>query len=124
MSISLGRALARPRGSPLTLPVRLEVRSQREEAPTHLRWAAELAASDDPDTKKAGVDQLYAVDGSGMLDDASQVYLDAALKSAVKSLRQHVIDAGEAVEVIEADPREAMKESTVEADQDPEGSDG
>lgn len=100
------------------------MRSQREEVPTHLRWAAELAASDDPDTKKAGVDQLYAVDGSGMLDDASQVYLDAALKSAVKSLRQHVIDAGEAVEVIEADPREAMKESTVEADQDPGGSDG
>lgn len=77
-----------------------------------------------PDTKKAGVDQLYAVDGSGMLDDASQVYLDAALKSAVKSLRQQVIDAGDTVEVIEADPRDIMERSTAEADPDPGGSNG
>lgn len=57
----------------------LDDRSRREEVMRNLRWAAELAVSDDPGRADMGVAQLVALASSDLTDDVAQTFVDAAL---------------------------------------------
>lgn len=88
----------------------LETRSKREETMRNLRWAAELAVSDDDAKAKLGVSQLNALAMSEMLDDAQLTFVDAALAAVVE----------EPVEEIEADPEAAVVWRTTHGQADDE----
>jgi hypothetical protein len=78
----------------------LETRSKREETLRVLRWAAELAVSDDDGKAKLGVSQLNALGDSDLLDDAQQLFVDAALEAVVDEPADEIEEAGEDAEVI------------------------
>jgi hypothetical protein len=56
-----------------------ETRSRREETMRTLRWAAELAASDERPRSELGVSQLLALGESDLLDAAQRLFVDAAI---------------------------------------------
>jgi hypothetical protein len=58
-------------------------RGRREELMRQLRWAAELAVSDDPRKAQLGVDQLDALIESALLSEAEKSLVDAALLSSI-----------------------------------------
>jgi hypothetical protein len=62
----------------------LEFRSKREEVMRNLRWASELAVSDDEGKAKLGVAQLAALAQSDMLDEQHQLFIDAALVAVIR----------------------------------------
>lgn len=83
----------------------LETRSKREETMRNLRWAAELAVSNDDAKAKLGVSQLNALGDSDLLDDAQRLFIDAALAAVVE----------EPVEELEEDPdAEAVREAVAQ----------
>jgi hypothetical protein len=57
----------------------LEHRSKREEVLRNMRWAAELAVSEDPSKADMGVAQLLALSDSDLTDSVVQAFVDAAL---------------------------------------------
>jgi hypothetical protein len=73
----------------------LEDRSRREEVMRTLRWAAELAVSKDEDQAKLGLAQLSALGESQMLDEAQQLFIDAALEAVVSEPVSEIESAGE-----------------------------
>ncbi len=80
-----------------------ETRSRREEVMRLLRWAAELAVSDDDRRAALGVDQLTALSVSSLLDDPEKALVDAALESALDSSAEEIKaieSSGEPVEVV------------------------
>lgn len=79
----------------------LEIRSRREEVMRDLRWAAELAVSDDEDHARLGVAELRALAESEMLDESQQLFIDAALQAVVKVPAEEIKQLGDDVQVIE-----------------------
>ena len=79
----------------------LETRSKREEVMRNLRWAAELAVSDDENQAKLGMAQLTALGDSDMLDTKEQLFVDAAFEAAVRDPAADLDDLGEDTEVVE-----------------------
>lgn len=81
----------------------LEARSRREETMRTLKWAAELAVSDDDAKADLGLRELRALGDSTMLDPEQQSFIDAALAS-VYGVAEEQIEAaeheGEEVEVV------------------------
>lgn len=77
----------------------LETRSRREETMRNLRWAAELAVSEDAARADLGVSQLIALGDSELLDDDQQLFVDAALDAVVDSAADEIDAAGPGVEV-------------------------
>jgi hypothetical protein len=77
----------------------LEKRSRREETMRNLRWAAELAVESDIRKARLGFAQLNALAGSDMLEDAEQLFVDAALESVVREPADEVLQPGRAPEV-------------------------
>ena len=65
----------------------LEIRSKREEVMRILRWAAELAVSDDQAHARLGVAQLGALLQSELLDEEEKDFVQAAL-TAVRNLEE------------------------------------
>ncbi|WP_297622874.1 hypothetical protein [Nocardioides sp.] len=78
----------------------LETRSKREETMRNLRWAAELAVTDDEAKSALGVAQLVALGDSDLLDVDQQLFVDAALAAVVNDAVQEVEAAGPEVEVV------------------------
>ena len=78
----------------------LEMRSKREEVMRILRWAAEIAASDNEALARQGVAQLGALLRSDMLDDSQKDFVHAALAAVVKEPAQQIEQFGENVQVI------------------------
>lgn len=79
----------------------LEVRSRREETLRVLRWAAELAVSTDDGKARLGVAQLNALGDSDLLDDAQQLFVDAALLAVVDVPAEELEQSTGDVEVLE-----------------------
>lgn len=80
-----------------------ETRSKREETMRTLRWAAELATSDDEAKAALGVAQLQALAGSAMNDEQQQAFVDAALAQLVSEPQAAIEQAeaaGEETEVL------------------------
>lgn len=67
-----------------------ESRSRREETMRNLRWAAELAVSDDPARADLGLRELRALGESAMNDPEQQTFIDAALESVVAPVAREV----------------------------------
>jgi hypothetical protein len=79
----------------------LEKRSKREETMRNLRWAAELAVSEDDRAAQLGVAQLNALAESDLLDDSQQLFVDAALDSVLQVPLEEIEEAGEDARVIQ-----------------------
>jgi hypothetical protein len=62
----------------------LEFRSKREEVMRILRWAAELAVSDDQAHSRLGVAELGALLQSELLDEEEKDFVQAALTAVVR----------------------------------------
>jgi hypothetical protein len=62
----------------------LEFRSKREEVMRVLRWAAELAVSDDPAHSRLGVAELGTLLQSELLDEEEKDFVQAALTAVVR----------------------------------------
>ncbi len=75
-----------------------------------LRWAAELAVSNDARKSRLGVQELHALRKSDLLSSVEEDFVDAALEVTIKPARQAIIDSGEEAEVIfELDPNAGGK---------------
>ncbi|MDQ6740154.1 MAG: hypothetical protein M3021_07260, partial [Actinomycetota bacterium] len=72
----------------------LEKRSKREEIMRILRWAAELAVSDDQAQARLGVAQLGALLKSDMLDEKEKDFVQAALTAVVRVPIQEIEQLG------------------------------
>lgn len=86
-----------------------ETRSRREETMRNLRWAAELAVSDDPRSALLGLTQLQALDEAELLDAEQKVFVTAAQRTAARLLVERSIKTGRAVssslrKIAEAEP--------------------
>ena len=91
----------------------LEFRSKREEVMRILRWAAELAVSDDQAHSRLGVAELGALLQSELLDEEEKDFVQAALTAVVRvpvEQIEQIEQLGEDVKVItESDlPTEPM----------------
>jgi hypothetical protein len=107
VGVVLGQAVSR-RGDR-----ELEFRSKREEVMRILRWAAELAVSDDQAHSRLGVAELGALLQSELLDDEEKDFVQAALTAVVRvpvEQIEQIEQRGEDVKVItESDlPTEPM----------------
>jgi hypothetical protein len=78
----------------------MEVRSKREEVMRILRWAAELAVSDDQAHARLGVAQLGALLESELLDEEEKDFVQAALTAMVRIPVQQIEQLGEDVQVV------------------------
>lgn len=78
----------------------LETRSKREEVLRNLRWAAELAVSDDIGKARLGMQELQALRDSRMLTPSEEGFVDAALRAAIEEPRQAIAQSTGQVEVI------------------------
>jgi hypothetical protein len=85
----------------------LEVRSRREEVMRNLRWAAELAVSDEEAHARLGVAELEALGRSDMLDDHQQLFIDAALEAVIRIPAREIEQLGEDVQVVARSPTAA-----------------
>jgi hypothetical protein len=86
----------------------LEARSRREEVMRNLRWAAELAVSNETAKSRLGLQELEALWTSELLTDVEQGFIDAALKATIEIPRQAIAQsAGEVKVILEADANAA-----------------
>jgi hypothetical protein len=116
--VLLGQAITR-RGAR-----ELEMRSKREEVMRVLRWAAELAVSDDQAHARLGVAQLRTLLTSDLLDEEEKDFVQAALQAVVSPAVHQIEQLGEDVQVIaESDvPTEPL--AGVPSQEEGEGGDG
>ena len=78
----------------------LEIRSKREEVMRILRWAAELAVSDDQAHARLGVAQLGALLQSELLDEEEKNFVQAALTAVVRVPVERIEQFGGDVQVV------------------------
>jgi hypothetical protein len=78
----------------------LEIRLKREEVMRVLRWAAELAVSDDEAHARLGVAQLGVLLSSELLDEEEKDFVQAALEAVVRVPVQQIEQLGEDVQVV------------------------
>jgi hypothetical protein len=79
----------------------LETRSRREETMRNLRWAAELAVSNDDGMADLGVNQLAALLESDLLEDAEKIFVEAALDAVYEDPEAELEELGEEAEAIQ-----------------------
>ena len=84
----------------------LDVWRRREETMRMLRWASELAVSEEDAKARMGVAALAALSESELLQQEDQELVDAVLDSVIEEPVEEIEAAGEDVEVVEADCEE------------------
>ena len=83
-------------------------RAKREEVMRIMRWAAELAISEDEGRAELGVSQLTALYDSPLLDEELLPQVDAALRAVVTASAEEIEeieDEGHTAEVVEVGER-------------------
>ncbi len=73
----------------------LEQRSKREEVLRTLRWAAEMAVSEDAGKAQLGFAELQALAESDLLEVGQKLFIDAALEAVVREPEEELEEAGE-----------------------------
>ena len=118
--VMIGQAIAR-RGA-----TELEFRSKREEVMRILRWAAELAVSDDQAHSRLGVAELGALLLSELLDEEEKDFVQAALAAVVRVPVEQIEQLGGDVTVIAESelPTEPMAAVASEVQTEEERGDG
>lgn len=102
----------------------LESRSKREEVMRLLRWASELAVSEDEREAALGVDQLIALADSDILGDSEKAFVDAALESALAEPVEEIAEieaAGEEPEIVQDEGDGSRASPELASDEQPEG---
>lgn len=94
----------------------LEARSRREEVMRSLRWAAELAVSDEETHARLGVAELRALGESDLLDEHQQLFIDAALNAVVRIPVREIEQLGDNAQVIAASGLPAVAGADVPSD--------
>jgi hypothetical protein len=94
VGVMVGQAVTR-RGARET-----EIRSKREEVMRILRWAAELAVSDDRAHSRLGVAELGALLQSELLDEEEKDFVQAALTAVVRVPVEQIEQLGGDVKVV------------------------
>jgi hypothetical protein len=79
----------------------LELRSKREEVLRNLRWAAELAVSDDEGKASLGLAELQALADSDLLEAGQKSFIDAALEAVVREPEEELEEAGEDAQAVQ-----------------------
>ena len=95
----------------------LEARSTREEVMRNLRWAAELAASNDAARARLGVHELNALRDSRMLTVIDQGFVDAALMATIEIPRQAITQSAKDPEVVVDASANAAEEMLVSSEE-------
>lgn len=78
----------------------LERRSKREELLRNLRWAAELAVSDEMGKAQLGLAELQALADSDLLEVEQKLFIDAALEAVVREPEEELEEAGEDAQAV------------------------
>jgi hypothetical protein len=78
----------------------LERRSKREEVLRNLRWAAELAVSEDAGKAQLGLAELQALAESDLLEPGQKLFIDAALEAVVREPEEELEEAGEDAQAV------------------------
>jgi hypothetical protein len=86
----------------------------------NLRWAAELAVSDDVRKARLGNRELEALQNSNMLSPAEVDFIYAALNAALDETREAIEQAGEEVEVVATDSLSATGEVLIASEDEAE----
>ena len=107
LGVLIGQAITR-RGAQ-----ELEMRSKREEVMRILRWAAELAVSDDQAHVRLGVAELGTLLTSDLLDEEEKDFVQAALTAVVSPAVHQIEQLGEDVKVVATPDLPADTESDV-----------
>jgi hypothetical protein len=104
----------------------LESRSKREEVMRSLRWAAELAVSDDVRKARLGNRELRALQNSRLLSPTEVDFIYAALDAALDVPVQAIEQAGGEVEVVASTDVSASGEVLLPSEDEdrPEEADG
>jgi hypothetical protein len=107
----------------------LETRSKREETLRVLRWAAELAVSEDDGKAKLGVSQLNALADSDLVDESQLLFIDAALDAVIEEPEDEIDESAGDVDVevvgpLGGDAPPAPSSVRSKEEQDVEGGDG
>ena len=100
-----------------------ENESRRAEVMTMLRWAAELAASDDVRKARLGIQELKTLRDSSILGPAEVEFIIAALDAALEVPVLAIEQAGEDVEVVATTDVSAAGEVSVPSEEEQEGAD-
>jgi hypothetical protein len=79
----------------------LELRSKREEVLRNLRWAAELAVSDDEGKASLGLAELQALADSDLLEAGQKSFIDAALEAVIRDPKEELEEAGEDAQAVQ-----------------------
>lgn len=98
----------------------LETRSRREEVLRNLRWAAELAVSEDVRQARLGMEELQALRDSQILSSTEEGFIDAALRAAIAVPRQAIERARGDVEVVATTDDSEAEEALVASEEDDE----
>jgi hypothetical protein len=72
----------------------LEARSRREEVLRNLRWAAELAVSEDTAKSRLGIEELEALRDSKLLSRTEEGFVAAALRVTIRDPHQAIAQSG------------------------------
>ncbi len=91
----------------------LEQRSKREEVLRNLRWAAELAVSDDEGKALLDLAELQALADSDLLEPGQRLFIDAALEAVVSEPEEELEEAGDDAQAVQRGDRHGL---TDEAD--------
>lgn len=92
----------------------LEARSRREEVLRNLRWAAELAVSEDTDKSALGIEELGALrDYSKELSRTEAGFIAAALRVATSGPRAALAKSGGDYEIVREADTDAIEEGDV-----------
>jgi hypothetical protein len=84
----------------------------------NLRWAAELAASNDAAKARLGVKELKALQGSEMLTAIDQEFVYAALDATIKVSRQAIAQSTEDAEVVVESSTNVARETLVSLEEE------
>jgi hypothetical protein len=102
----------------------LETRSEREEVMRILRWASELAVSEDRGKARLGIQELRALRDYKMLASSEEEFIDAALRAAIEVPLEAIARSGGEVEVIVTPDPDVVGESPVSSEEEGEGQEG
>ena len=67
----------------------------------NLRWAAELAVSDDEGKAPLGLAELQALADSDLLEAGQKLFIDAALEAVVREPEEELEEAGVAAQAVQ-----------------------
>jgi hypothetical protein len=76
------------------------MRSRREEVMRNLRWASELAVSDDRAKSLLGIELLKALRRSTLLTPVEEELIDAALHTLIATPRKEIIQSTDRPEIV------------------------